>query len=166
MKTKWFVDVNSIDELKKRYKELCFQHHPDRGGDTVTMQSINIEYHYLLKDWKSRVNSNADEVNQEMEIEEELMAKIQEIIGLDGIEIEVCGLWIWLSGNTYPYRKILKGKEFLFAIHKKMWFWRPMYAKCYFKRKECLDMEEIRDKYGSIPIDRQNTRFRTYISNN
>lgn len=32
MKSLWFNEVKNIDELKKRYKELCKQHHPDLGG--------------------------------------------------------------------------------------------------------------------------------------
>ena len=42
MKANYFKDINSIEQLKKRYKELALKHHPDReGGDTATMQEIN-----------------------------------------------------------------------------------------------------------------------------
>jgi DnaJ-class molecular chaperone len=34
----------SPDEIKKAYRKLASQHHPDRGGDTATFQKIQIAY--------------------------------------------------------------------------------------------------------------------------
>jgi len=50
---------------------------------------------------------------------------LNKIITLSGIRIEIIGDWIWLSGNTYLYRKTLKETGFLFAAKKVMWFYRP-----------------------------------------
>ena len=48
MKANHFTNISSIQELKKRYKELALKFHPDReGGDTATMQEINNEYQYF-----------------------------------------------------------------------------------------------------------------------
>jgi len=33
-----------MDEVRTEYKRLVRIHHPDRGGDTVIMQAINVEY--------------------------------------------------------------------------------------------------------------------------
>ena len=33
---------------------------------------------------------------------------LQKIINFDGIEIELVGSWLWVSGNTYSYKKELK----------------------------------------------------------
>jgi preprotein translocase subunit Sec63 len=49
MKIDFFKNCTSLDEVKKRYKELALKHHPDRGGDTATMQKINAEYESICK---------------------------------------------------------------------------------------------------------------------
>ena len=41
----WFSKVKTLEDLKKEYKKLAMQYHPDRpGGDTAKMQQINGEY--------------------------------------------------------------------------------------------------------------------------
>ena len=35
-----FVTMPVADELKRKYRELCFKHHPDKGGDTATFQRL------------------------------------------------------------------------------------------------------------------------------
>ena len=114
MKIQYLTKVSSIAELKKTYQKLCFKHHPDRGGNTETMQIINAEYDFLLKNlidqeeeseyseekfWQSK--------EQQTEVEQVIHAKIQEIIGanLEGIKIEIIGVWIWLSGDTKAHKE-------------------------------------------------------------
>jgi hypothetical protein len=72
---------------------------------------------------------------------------ISQIIGFKNITIEMCGNWIWLSGNTFRYRKALKKIGFLFADKKKLWYWRPNDYKS--ANQKPKTMEYIRKKYGS-----------------
>ena len=43
----YFENISSLEQLKKQYKELALQHHPDRGGDTEIMKEINNQYENL-----------------------------------------------------------------------------------------------------------------------
>ena len=151
-KSMFFGSVESVDALKTKYKELCKKYHPDVGGDTATMQAINAVYGRLLRELKLKDGKDQEAINREMDIEEDLMKKIQEIVSVAGIEIEVCNLWIWVSGNTYSVRKELKDKGLRFAPKKELWFWRPDYAKKEW-RSSPLPMEEIRKTYGSIKVE-------------
>lgn len=49
---KYFANVNSFDELKKQYRRLAMQYHPDRGGDTETMKAINAEHDEIFEQLK------------------------------------------------------------------------------------------------------------------
>jgi len=41
---RYFANCQTIPELKKAYRAAARIHHPDRGGDTATMQRINADY--------------------------------------------------------------------------------------------------------------------------
>ena len=45
----YFRNVNTLEELRKQYKELLKQYHPDNGGSVEIMQEINSEYDRLFK---------------------------------------------------------------------------------------------------------------------
>lgn len=38
----YFNNCRTLDELKKEYRRLTMLHHPDRGGDTATMQPVTL----------------------------------------------------------------------------------------------------------------------------
>lgn len=39
----YFVGVTTLDDLKKTYRHLAMQYHPDCGGDAEKMKAINTE---------------------------------------------------------------------------------------------------------------------------
>ena len=152
MKTTYFNDCKNLDEVKRRYKELALKHHPDRGGDTRIMQAVNNEYDAIRKNpffkfWKEKEESQQDYV--------QFPDIISKIIGFKDITIELCGNWLWISGNTYKHRKELKQYGFLFADKKKLWYWRPNDYKS--ANQEPKSMQYIRTKYGSDVYPTTNT---------
>lgn len=91
---KFFAGVETLDDLKKRYRKLAMIHHPDVGGDPEIMKQINEENDRLFEILKNRHNSMADENHQTTETAEEFREIISKLIILDGLEIELCGSWL------------------------------------------------------------------------
>ena len=50
---KWFNNPQTLEELKKQYKQLALKHHPDIGGNLKDMQEINTEYDQLFEKLKN-----------------------------------------------------------------------------------------------------------------
>lgn len=147
---KYFKDCKTAEELKKAYWKLAKKLHPDAGGNEEEFKSMQAEYsaawdclkniHFTKegKEYKKETTETADEF---IEI-------IEKLINLKGVETEICGSWIWCTGDTKPYKDIFKKMGFKWAGKKEAWF----YHKGTFKKhsKEELSMDEIREMYGSV----------------
>jgi len=144
---KWFTNVHNMDELKATYRELVKKHHPDCGGNVADMQEINVEYDKLVERFSRSENDFTDDQHNAAEEAEAYRDIINALINFPGLQIEICGCWIWVSGNTYAAREILKQQGFSWANKKKMWYWhRPEDT---IGKHRTATMEQIRSKYGS-----------------
>ena len=146
---RYFNDCKTIEEVKAHYKTLAKEHHPDRGGDTATMQAINTEYAYACASILKGENLTAEETDEQIRLSEEYRKVIEQIINLAGIMIEVVGNWIWVTGNTYPVKKQLKEAGLFFASKKVAWYYRGEEYKTKGGKKT---LDEIREKYGSEKV--------------
>ena len=146
----YFNGCNTIDEVKKLYKRLAMENHPDRGGNTATMQAINTEYAFACAKLAKGAGLSDDEADAEIRLSEEYRQVIEKIITLPGIVIEIVGNWIWVTGNTRPVKDRLKDAGFYFASKKAAWYYRNEAFKT---RGKSASLEEIRAKYGSEKIN-------------
>lgn len=152
-----FFTATNLDELKQEYRKLVFIHHPDRGGSTEEMQKLNAEYDALNKKFALSEFDDYDDYEKAVNVGEEMAKIIQAIVHIPEIEIEVCGAWLWVSGNTKPYKEVFKDKKFSWSKNKQSWYWRlPEDGKGWHKGNYTMD--EIRAKYGSQKVEKEERR--------
>ena len=153
---KWFENVKKIEELRRLYRKLLKEHHPDNGGDEETMKEINLEYDRVFSDL-SRFSSDGEEcTGEEQKTENEAFKSIlNEIINFN-VEIEIIGSWIWCF-NSYQFRSQLKELGFRYAAKKKAWVWHYGEYKRYHKGE--TDLNDIRAKYGSQKVNRNYKQY-------
>lgn len=147
----YFDNCNNLNELKSLYHKLILENHPDLGGNTRTMQEINAEYdrmHEVLKKAQNREAKVNDQVKETTETPEEFRMVVEQLLKLDGIEVELCGAWLWISGATREVKEELKALKCRWSKSKKMWYWRHEEKGCYWSRGS-HSMNHIRSKYGS-----------------
>ena len=140
---------NTPDHVQKVFWAMAKQYHPDinpHGGEM--MKLINLAREVLLENLGAWDSAFIDYENQS--ISEELQEIFDRIAHLQGLSAEICGIWLWLSGNTYPVKEILKTIGFKWAHQKKMWYYHTGEFKK--RRSKTLDMETIREKYGSVKM--------------
>lgn len=145
---KYFTGVHTLDELKKTYRRLAMQYHPDCGGSEEIMKAINAEHDELFEQLKKAHNATADEFHQTTETPEEFRDIIAVLLKLDGLTVELCGSWLWIGGNTREHKEALKAAGCRWASQKKLWSWHHAEnGSRHFRGKK--SMSQIRTKYGS-----------------
>ena len=158
----YFKNTNTLEELRKQYKELLKRYHPDNpNGSTEATQQINQEYEKLFKLLKdkhdSRQTSNTEKKtsfynNMKYDFSEDIKLRevLNKVINFTDVTIGLCGSWIWISGNTYQYKKELREIGFKWAPNKKAWYW---HSEAFRKRSnKKLSMNDIRNYYGSTEV--------------
>src|SRR5690606_2889964 len=98
------------------YRKLAKKYHPDLNENDTTkiMSDINNEYDYLFSRLKSSKgksnndrnsqsdNSNTSDSNDYYEsIFKDIISKL---VVYEGLNIDIVGTWIWLSGETYSIK--------------------------------------------------------------
>lgn len=156
---KYFHNINTLEELRTAYRALLKKFHPDNGGSEEATKEINLEYEKLFQFLKNR--SGADqETKYNTQEDENLREVLQQIINLN-VNIEICGSWIWVSGNTYPVKESLKAAGFRFSKNKKAWYW---HSGEYTRRGKKVSLDYIRSKYGSETVKESKEEKRTCIA--
>jgi curved DNA-binding protein CbpA len=149
----YFAGVTNFEELRKNYKRLALENHPDRGGNLEAMQEINAQYDKLFKELKDVHNQEADadtsgKKRHMNETPEAYREAIIAVMNIEGIVIELCGSWLWLSGNTFKNKEAIKKAGFDWSKNKKMWYWHPAEETTKFYRGKST-MDKIRKTWGS-----------------
>lgn len=146
---KYFTNCKTAEELKKEYRTLAKQLHPDLGGDTEEFKIMQNEFEAMWERLKNvHTNSKGETYTKETtETPKDFIHIIDVLTKLNGIEVEICGSWIWVSGNTKEHKEVLKGLKFHYANKKQAWYYHTEpYKK---KSKRELTLDEIRDMFGS-----------------
>ena len=81
----------------------------------------------------------------ELELQQDLVAMVEKVKLLSkGFTLEKRGVYLWIEGDTFPYRKELKELGLKWAPKKKKWF----YDNDLNVRGGTTSEEEQREKYG------------------
>lgn len=140
--------------INKSYKKLAIKFHPDKNPTGAEiMKVINAAYDFL-KGLNFDTFKHTDEQNAYNYCDklEEVIAEVKKMVG---VVIEVCGNWIWLSGETKHFKDQIKALGFFWAGKKKMWYFRPAEHKS--KAHKPMDMDDIRSRYGSEVIKNEDS---------
>jgi DnaJ-class molecular chaperone len=150
------VKILTTAEIKTQRAKAATKFHPDKVGISglETMKSINVAYDYL----KSLIDQYGEDTaefdgsgdNDAENFSDDLQSAINAVINLEGLEIEVCGNWVWVGGNTKEHKDAIKASGYFWASKKFMWYWRPAEYKSS-NRKNC-DMDKIRELHGSKAV--------------
>lgn len=147
---KYFEGLTVEAEIKARYKELAKTNHPDLGGCVETMKDINTQYESCMSGIYQQAGKSITEIDELLAKDAALRDKLNAIIALEGLSIEICGCWLWVTGATKLHKDFLKACKFFWSNTKTAWYWRAEDKRTYSRGGKSLD--EIRATHGSINI--------------
>lgn len=97
MSFNFFADCRTKEDVRKLFFKLCLQLHPDKGGDHSVFVRMKNEYEKAIKFYPNE----AEAKNTTNESELSLSEMIERLCRIRGIDLELCGCWLWVTGDTY-----------------------------------------------------------------
>ncbi len=129
------------EKTKTAYRAACKKYHPDINKAGEEMMKIINQAYDALKDYQGEIKE------QQTDYSDLLNDALNAILNISDLVIEICGAWVWVTGDTRKHKDVLKEANFRWASKKKAWYFRPEDFKSRSKGNKTLS--EIRETYGS-----------------
>lgn len=152
----FFEDCRTQEDIKKAYRRECIRLHPDNGGSEELFKQMQQDFKRMFDKVKNvHVNKDGEFYEKSgeyatSETAEEFMDIIDSLNNLPELEVEICGTWLWISGNTKPVKEKLSALGCKWSQNKRMWYYQRDGLKRFHKRAWTID--QIRGVYGSQKV--------------
>jgi len=150
----YFISTDFKD-IRTEYKTVIMDLYRNESAANFTkkMKCVNLEYTELFDVLLKKSELSANRQKWECDVEDDFKTTLIKLLEIDGVTNEICGNWIWVSGETKPVKQTLKDAKFLFSGKKVAWYWKPKgYKKL---NKKIWSLSEIRSAYGSTVLDEE-----------
>lgn len=149
---RYFDNCNTLEDVKQIYKKLARDLHPDCNHDrdtTADFQEMQRQYEEAWKRCGSTHKSASGETytKDTNETAEAYAAIIEALLHMSGLMIELCGSWLWVTGNTKAHKDNLKDLGFKYSANKQAWYYHE--GEYHKRGKSKKSMQDIRNMYGS-----------------
>lgn len=129
------------DQSKAAYYRACKKYHPDVNPAGADMMAVVNAAYDALRDF------DGDVQEQQTGYADLLNDALNAVLNLPGLFVEICGAWVWVTGETRRHKEALKASGYKWASKKEAWYFRPEQYRS--RARGGSSLEEIRDKYGS-----------------
>ncbi len=119
-------------------------YHPDVNAAGEEMMKIIVDAYETLKTYTGSI---AASMQRDGRSYPEALADALNAIIATPLDIEICGAWVWVSGNTFLYKSALRAAGYKWGSGKKKWYFRPDDWKS--SARGSTSMDSIRHTYGS-----------------
>jgi len=139
------------------YRRAAMKYHPDRNpAGLVMMKAVNAA-RLALADFVGTLNHAPEAANYGGDLNDAIAHLLHSV----GLDLEICGAWLWVSGETKAHKDTIKGfssesgNKFRWHSKKVKWYFAPNDYKGRRRFRGSVDMEDIRERYGSAHVQTQ-----------
>lgn len=139
------------------YRRAAMKYHPDRNpAGLVMMQAVNAARE-ALADFRGNLNHSEAAADYGPSLND----AISHLLHCVGLDLEICGAWLWVSGETKAHKDHIKafetdtGNKFRWHSKKLKWYFAPNDFKGRRRSRGNVEMEDIRERYGSAHVQTQ-----------
>ena len=143
----------TLEDVKSAYRAACFKYHPDKGGDPEVMKLVNLAWETLQKYGFTKKEREAAMEDTGPSVVEEFMEIWEKLKRVPGVVGELCGTWIWVTGETKHVRHILGELGFNWSQKKQAWFWKP--SDSWESKGKNYSLDAIRGMWGSKILEKE-----------
>lgn len=122
---KRFEGVTTLAELKAVYMEYFLRYKAERS--LRELNKLYIEHFDVVKDSNAKKDGEIY-IKETAETAGYFLNAINTLKGIPGIELNMNGAWLWVTGDTKTNREALKNAGCWFAPKKKCWYLPPARA--------------------------------------
>ena len=143
--TQYFSECKTAEDIKSKFVEL--EGSLKGKAKTAMLDQFNSKFNKLKSTHATRDGKLYEKATEETA--EDFINLIISLSKVKGVKIEVCGSWLWVSGDTKPVKDELKELGFWFSAKKSAWYHNGGQAH---KRSKNHTLEEIRQMWGSVAV--------------
>ena len=154
----YFNLARCLEDVKELYKKYVLELHPDKGGNMWDFIEMKKQYDSAFNRLKN-IHRTFDENNNEKfyekvtdEVPAEYANLIDILINFEGVKIELLGKWLWLSGNTKPYKEKIKNLGFRWSKKKLAWYNTFGYLSVTNRYTQQMNMDALREHWQAQEI--------------
>ena len=150
-------EINA-ETVTAAYRRAAMRYHPDRNPAGLHMMKAVNAARLALADFVGNLSHAPEAASYGGDLNDAIAHLLHSV----GLDLEICGAWLWVSGETKAHRDTIKayqsdtGNRFKWHSKKLKWYFCPNdYTGRRRKGKGNVDMDEIRDRYGSAHVATQ-----------
>jgi len=147
----------TAEKVTAAYRRAAMKYHPDRNpAGLVMMKAINAARE-ALADFRGSL----DHSEAAGQYGGDLNDAISHLLSVVGLDLEICGAWLWVTGETKAAKDLIKqfetdsGNRFRWHSKKFAWYFAPNDFKGRRRSRGNVAMDDIRDRYGSAHVATQ-----------